>query len=401
MKIFSSDCSYHESMVDRFDAVVIGGGPAGALAAIRLARAGWRTALVEKRKCNSDKTCGHCLHRRGVDVLRRNGLETVAIKAKAGDIGAWRLHVSRRRCIAAMLENDSRGSAGVVVRRDVFDQLLIDEAQRVGVEVFQPASAIVDEGKNGSGGACRVTVRLSNSVFKIEARLIVGADGLRSRVADLIEENSYETGGKFGFSFDVPRKENGTAHGRSELNMYVIPGGYIGVVGEGDRLHVGGLIHPDMKSGPHDPIECARRCAEMYRELREDGFDSLSRDNVTNLSGAGPMAWRPRKLSAEGIVLVGDAAGFTEPFTGEGMCWALESADVFGAVIERATVGEWTDAHAAMYQIEHGRRVRSKQRISRLAAAVVASRRFTARAADVAQVAPFLIKLIVRRVMCA
>lgn len=387
-------------MVERFHAVVIGGGPAGALAAIRLARAGWRTALVEKRRPNSDKTCGHCLHRRGVDVLGRNDLESVVIKSKVSDIGAWRLHVARGRCIEASFETDGRGPASMVVRRDVFDQLLIEKARHCGVDIFQPASATVAVDKNYSGDARCVTVRTADSVCELEADVIVGADGLRSCVAGLIEGNTCETGGKFGFSFDLPYEGYGTENG-GELNMYIIPGGYIGVVREGDQLHVGGLIYPDANNGPHDPLECARRCAEMYPELRVNGFNSLSRDNVTNLMGAGPIAWRSRKISCEGIALVGDAAGFTEPFTGEGMCWALESADVFGEIIERAKLGEWTDAHAAMYHAEHRRRVQSKQRISHCAAAIIESRKWTARAAGVAAIAPFLIKPIVRRVMCA
>lgn len=378
-------------MDTRFDAIVIGGGPAGALSAIHLARNGWHTALIEKRERNSDKTCGHCLHRRGIDVLRRGGLEHIAMAARVADIERWRLHVPGRRKIDVKIGLDTNGPASIVVRRDQFDQMLIDEAQKAGVAIFQPASALI-QNRN-------IIIRRAGNVQQVQAKLIVGADGLRSQVAALMNDPSNSGGGKFGFSFDVPDMRHQTDSG---LDMYVFPGGYLGIVLEHNGfLHVGGLLDPAQHQGKSDPIQSLHRCADKYPEMRERGFDQIQRNDVVQLMGAGPIPWRPRCIAAEGIALVGDAAGFTEPFTGEGMCWALESADVFGSIVQNCSNKTWTIENASAYVAAHRSIVRSKQRISRLASIGVESKYITACAGGVARLFPSFVTPIVRRVMCA
>lgn len=354
----------------RFDAVVIGGGPAGSLAALHLNRAGWRTALIEKRQRHTAKTCGHCLHRRGLRRLEALGLGDVVAHAQVGASAQLRVHEAGRRgqrtAAFDLTFHRETEPPSVLVRRDVFDQALIDRARREGVIVFQPAAA-----KVSSGGRGRVAVRIDDAVERLRCNLIVGADGLRSAVARLIDADggSARVGGKFGFSFDLPASAGADDLGRDAVDMFVTELGYLGVVREQDgTLHVAALVQ---QRASRDLFRFVRETAGQFEALRAAGFENLCRRDVRALHGAGPIPWRAKRVSGRGVALVGDAAEFIEPFTGEGMCWAIESASVFGAVATAQPVGVWDDCAAARYEQDYGARVASGKSLCRAAAAAL------------------------------
>src|SRR5262245_18570864 len=109
-----------------FEAVVIGGGPAGAMSALHLARLGWRVALVERRPRYRQKTCGHCLNPRAVSTLKAAGLLQSVQAVAVGTSSRFRAHWPAQRSIDVSLKGcaaESEFKQGLLVERSQFDQL--------------------------------------------------------------------------------------------------------------------------------------------------------------------------------------------------------------------------------------------------------------------------------------
>lgn len=344
---------------EHVDAVVIGAGPAGATAAIALRKLGWRVLLVERGPRNRGKTCGHCLNPRAESILQRCGVFDDVARTCVGR--TRRLHVlgAGPRPIDVSIERAA--GPGWLVDRRVFDQVLIDAAAACGVDVAQPASARLlsmnrrwaDVELRAGDGAART----------IRAGLVVGADGLRSRVGRAAGIAAPRAGRKFGFSFDVEPN----APGRFEpgaVEMFVGPGGYLGVVRQSDgRLHLAGLVGPDAQGARRSPRGFVQDLAERHGALRAalGGPDF----EMTDFFGAGPMPCRPDRVARGRVALVGDAAGYHEPFTGEGIAWGLESAETLAEVCRRTGVDDFARRGAALYARRWAQRVGRRQRACR------------------------------------
>jgi flavin-dependent dehydrogenase len=351
------------SAPDDFDAIVIGGGPAGSRTAGALARLGWHTALIEHGSRNRPKACGDCLNVRGVSLLQRAGVLDDVRALALGSTRQIRVHVAGRPPLEAPLPAGDAGD-GMLVPRDRFDQLLIDRAAEAGVHVFQPASArVVELTRHGARVALRG--RGGGVASSVRCRLLVGADGLRSAIADAAGLGRHRTnGGKFGFAIDVDGCE-GVAPG--SIEMFVVRGGYLGVVARSDRrMHVAGLVSRGATAG--NPVEFIESVARRFDVLRPSGLQRLRRSSVSRLLGAGPIPCRPRGVAGARVALVGDAAGYVEPFSGEGISCALESAEILADTLAGQSPGDWTPATARVYQRNWTRRIGRRQHLARLLA---------------------------------
>jgi flavin-dependent dehydrogenase len=171
--------------------------------------------------------------------------------------------------------------------------------------------------------------------------------------------------------------------------MFVIPGGYLGVVHQAERestgrprragasgtlrlLHVAGLVS-GRRRGRRNPIGFTREVARCFGPLRAAGLDRLEASESQRLVAAGPMPYAPAIVANRWGALVGDAAGYVEPFTGEGMAWALESAELLSQAVGDGAPGRWTDASARRYCRMWKHRIGRRHRRCRLVAALVAN----------------------------
>ena len=341
---------------DDYDAVVIGGGPAGGLSAYLLARLGWRTALLERGRRHRPKACGDCLSPRATGLLGRMGLLDEVRRLSAGPTRRLRVHLDGLEPLSVPIEENGEAGPGLLVDRGRFDQGLVDRAAAAGARIWQPAAARVVSW--GPHLAC-IEVLHDGSRRRLRARLVVGADGLRSAVARAAGLGPAVGGArKFGFAARVPCPY-AAAIGRHTIEMFVVEGGYLGVVRHGGgTLHVAGLIAAG-EAPARNPFSFVESVAARFEVLRRARLDRLERRRGGRLLGAGPMPWRPSRVAGDRVALVGDAAGYVEPFTGEGMSWALESASVLAEALADERPGAWTpDTYRRAWRDRIGRRQR-------------------------------------------
>ncbi len=338
------------------DAIIIGGGPAGAVAAWRFAIRGWDVVLVERREDGADKCCGHCLHPQAFRVLDAMGCGDAVRRASTGRTLRGRVLMQDDLVVV----NDSfaagrHGDGGVIVQRRTLDPLLRCAAAMAGADIRCGTSARIE---SLDGGGARVSLRVADGPEEtIAAKLLVGADGVGSavaRMAGLVD--GARVGRKFGIGLDVIT-DAPTPELDETVSMFVADGGYLGVVRErGDRLHCGALVSADAPM-PTRPLEAIGWFVDRSPILRS-AMGSAWQARAERIIASGPMPWRTTARTAPGVALVGDAAGYVEPFTGEGMRWAIESswmlADAIGdgrwdaAARERYECA-WRDAVGAMH----------------------------------------------------
>ena len=309
-----------------WDVVVVGAGPAGALTAREAARGGLSTLLIEGKRFPRDKVCGGCLNARGLDVLQRLGLNGVV--ERAGGVPLRQLRVlADGKCLDLQLP------AGVALSRKSLDSQLVDEAIRAGVSFLCETTAVVEPVVEDRGRSLLLT-QLAESC-RVRARVVVCADGLlRSSLKHFPEFASQvapqsRLGAGGIFADPSPHFDTG------RIIMAVAREGYVGLTRVEDaRLNMAAALDPLAVRGAGSIGELVRRVLEEAGCPVPEGIESRA------WQGTPVLTSQPGAVSGERIFLVGDSAGYIEPFTGEGMATALESAAAVVPLVAEG-VREW------------------------------------------------------------
>ncbi|MFO0961974.1 MAG: FAD-dependent monooxygenase [Phycisphaerales bacterium] len=364
----------------RLQACVVGGGPAGAAVASMLAARGWETTLHERAPGPRPKCCGECLAPRARGLLRALGLEA-ALEVSRARTTRVRVHRVGAEAAAAVEAGDARahaprgveqalaGGEGFVVPRAEFDEALRALAQARGVRVVRGVAA-----RMAPGSAEAPMIECGDGTHAQPA-LVVGADGAGSAVARAAGLAPPRPGRKFGVAWTWERggAAAGEAMPEGTIEMLVAPGGYLGLVRRGDAVHAAALLaaRSALAGTPAEVAEAFARRHPLVRALARSGAP-------VHAGGAGPLPWRPSAVvRGGGVALVGDAAGYAEPFTGEGMAWAFEGALLLGQAIDAC--GGWNAAAAQRYAALHARHIgRAQRRCLALAGVLERPRLFAA-----------------------
>lgn len=335
-----------------WDAVVVGAGPAGSLCARQLALGGRRVLLVERSVFPRAKVCGACLGAGGVGVLERAGMGGLLDELGAAAVRRTRL-VWRGRSLRVPM----RGM--VTVSRRAMDAALAHAAERAGAVFVQGVRASWD-GAAGIGSG-PVAVRLESDERAVEARTrsLVIAGGLRTADADGVAGASVDERSWIGLGASGPAGDAGV-FGADELTMVAAPHGYVGrIVTEDGVANWAAAVDPRSLrrfGGPAGAVRAIMENAGLAGGL-VGGLDA----GPPGSGWTGTPALTRRTPAQRGCVYrVGDAAGYVEPITGEGMTWALLGAAALAPMVE-AAIGSgrhepvWAARHASLLRVRRAR----------------------------------------------
>jgi menaquinone-9 beta-reductase len=341
-----------------WDVVVVGAGPAGALAAHGLASRGVRVLLVEQRLFPRWKVCGACLSPQALAALKTAGLGDLV--AAQGGLSLERLQLG----VAGRVNPIALG-AGRILSRSRLDQALLEAAVAVGATVMTGTRAVLGAAATGLEPDREVVLQKGTARWSVSAKVVLIAAGLSHRTIDNEAEisTSIQPHSRIGAGCVLPGEAAELAPG--VLQMAVGQGGYVGLVRvESGEINLAcAFDRPMLGSVGGAALLCQKILAEA-------GFATLPglKEAAWQLTAA--LSRRTTPLAGHRLLLLGDAAGYVEPFTGEGMGWALTSAL---AALPLVLLGleHWDGAIETEWRRLHHRWVTQKQRSCRVLAVVL------------------------------
>lgn len=361
-----------------WDAVVVGAGPAGAMAARELARLQANVLLVDKARFPRYKVCGGCLNPRSLRVLQRAGLGHLVESLRA--VRLTRFKLGAKGAVA-----DVPLPTGAGVSREAFDAALVREAVAGGAAFLPGVSASLVP---VTGPVDRRTLRLRQGGRDqiVEARVVLAANGLTGGLEEYHSigpeadaARPWEPGSRVGAGVMIPQPAPGYEPGT--IYMACAAEGYVGqTVVEDGRVDMAAAL---------DPVAVKR--AGGTGELAEQ---ILARAGFAPYVGLARLPWkgtphltrRAPALGGHRLFVLGDAAGYIEPFTGEGMAWALAGAVLVAPLAHRGS-RLWDPDLLTRWRGAYHRKVTRRQIICRITADLLrrpAATRFTVGALSVA-----------------
>lgn len=393
--------------MSEWDVVVVGAGPAGSVAAACLARTGVSVLLVDRVRLPRWKVCGACIGPAALGLLESLGLGGSLGARGAVPLDRMELRVSTRRARIRLRGN-------VALSRTALDELLAEAAVRAGVSVrYDVRVEAVSTGdrrdpsdrghrRDGEGrgrGRRRshrgvdLHVRSRGESGVIRAHAVIDATGLgaglgtgragsaRHDDALVARRSRIGVGAVFGATGDdVPPGELRMAVGRS---------GYVGLVRvEGGLVNVAAAVDRDALSsyGPAGAVASI---------LESAGIAPPRGETVEGWRGTPALTRRPCRVAHDRVFRVGDAAGYAEPFTGEGIGWAISSA-VAVVPFVRDAVARRDPGLADGWVRTYRRRIARRRRLCRLLARGLRRPRLVRAVVGILAVAPRLAEPFVR-----
>jgi geranylgeranyl reductase family protein len=310
-----------------YDLIIVGGGPAGSASAIYAARHGLKTLLLEKYIFPRDKICGDAVSGKSMNILKELNLLDKAKQLPCAIVDSVTFGSPDHTEVSIDFLSDKKNEipSGLVIRRKIFDQFLFEEARKAAhktIEGFKVNDLIVE---NGYVKGVRGKESDSGMEKEFYASIVLGADGCNSVVAH-----------KAGlFKFDPQhwvvalRQYYKNVKGlNKQIELHYtkeVQPGYLWIFPLDDgKANVGiGMLHKTLKDNKINLKEVFKKAVESpaFKE-RFSEAEPLEEPRGWNL----PVGSKHRKNYGNGFMLLGDAAGLVDPFTGEGIGNALYSA---------------------------------------------------------------------------
>lgn len=367
--------------------VIVGGGPAGSSAAYFMADAGIDVLILDRARFPRDKPCSEYLSPQASRILEAMGALESIESSGAAQLTGMRVHAPNGETIHGefVANHGYRGfrDCGLAVRRTVLDAILLDRARSAGARV-EEGTRVTDVVRSDNGRVTGVvTAQGERSARAIESDIVIGADGLRSVVGrrlGLVRTSRW------------PRRialvtHYRNVHGPRQFGeMHVDRGGYMGFADVGNGLTNVAVVVPVSRAA-----EIAADRTEFLeswiaeRPVIAKLFEKAER--VDPVRATGPFASAARRAWTPGAALVGDAADFFDPFTGEGIYAALRGGELLAehAIQSIADVNRGQTGDLALGAYDRARRAEfsGKWKVERLVGAAVAFPGLINRAAKV------------------
>jgi geranylgeranyl reductase family protein len=344
------------------DVAIVGGGPAGSTCAAFCAAAGLRTLVLEREKFPREKVCGDCLNPACWPVLQRLKLEEDIRNGPHASLDAVEfIAIGGEKLRVDLAHRDM-----ISIKRSSFDHLLLSRARTLGAEIREQATLIALDwtvAKNWKIDIVRET---------FAARVIVGADGRNSTVARLRNLLPRPERERVALQAHIPLPSDFG----NRIVLQFLPEGYSGQAPVNDRELNLCLV------GAPPTISALRTWAEQEFKLPA----AQPWHTIT------PLTRAPVSVARENLFFIGDAARVVEPFTGEGIYYALRSGELAANAIVRIIRGE--DRQSVMREFVRADRAMYRGRlwVNRLARAAVLSPKFASALFEL----PFVSRNVVR-----
>lgn len=299
-----------------FDCIIVGGGPAGSLTAYTLARKGIDVAVLDGKDPSVAKVCGGGLQVKAARILPFEVKEVVEREVHG--------MVFQRR-LRDRFTRRYKEPISYMLNRARFDDLLLEHARDSGASVFTGEKVLSLE--PAADGAHNTRVLTEGDVF--EARMVVGADGAHSVVRRAINPGGIGWV-QLGLICEL-KKNRGNSHIPEDLFIIdwgSVPGGYAWIFPKEATLTVGAMV-PWELAGALRPY--------LLAVLKKEGLQVSGDERF--LTHPIPTRRLGEPIAADWGLLVGDAAGLADPFTGEGLYYALRSGQIAAHHIARYLVG--------------------------------------------------------------
>ena len=305
--------------VQEFDAIVIGGGPAGSIAALFLAQAGRRVALLEQRCFPRNKVCGECLSSNGIDVLTRLGVAERIRKLGAVSLRRTILHASGGETASLDLPREMWG-----ISRRAMDVELLDAARDAGATVLQPmrCQRIVA----GPEPIVHAVDLPSRHTVELRARWIIVADGKAALLGNVPAATT---------DFGVKRHWRGVDAPGDAVELFGMDGHYGGLAPiEGSRWNTAFSVPQPLLAAHRGDLDA------LFAQMVESSAGLGQR--MRHASPDGPWLTSPlprfavQPHWADHVIPIGNAAAALEPIGGEGMGLAMRSGEMAAIAVDEA-----------------------------------------------------------------
>jgi menaquinone-9 beta-reductase len=351
------------------DVVVIGAGPAGAVTAREVARRGANVLLVDRATFPRHKVCGCTLNRAAITTLQRLGMEHVL----RDGVPLSRLVVRHNNTSHVFSLPD-----GIGLSREILDARLIQEAVAAGTEFRSGTTA-----KLGPVRGAEREVIVAGA--RLKARGVILATGLSGG------EGVAESASRIGGGLILPPEGIPSFYAPGTIFMAISRRGYVGIVRvEHNKLDVAGAFDCEFvkSSGGLGPAtvailgEAGLPCPGSWISLPWKGTPALTRVSS--------------RIADERLFVVGDAAGYVEPFTGEGMAWALMSAAALAPIVARSR--EWEPARGAEWERSYRQIMNSRKMVCRFVSKALRSPLLISLSLNAVGAFPILSRLLINRI---
>jgi menaquinone-9 beta-reductase len=355
--------------MEHFDVAIVGGGPAGSSCAAFCARAGLHTLVLEREKFPREKVCGDCLNPSCWAVLNQLDLadRTRALPHAKLERAEF-IAIDGHRVITDLPSSDQCEFA---IKRSFFDELLLKRACELDAQIREETT---------------VTALTNSSRWRIEtasgenfaAKMLVGADGRNSTVARLCNLLPRPERERIALQSHVPLPDNF----RNRVVLQLFPQGYVGLSPVND-----GELNVCLVAKPGNINALKTWATKRFAVSSDHAWRTIT-----------PLTRAAIPPTHENLFLIGDAARVIEPFTGEGIFYAMRSGQLAANAIARIIRGEDRQRAMRKFGRAYTEMYRGRLWINRLARAAVLSPRIASFLVGFAPLTPAMMRLLTQQI---
>lgn len=334
------------SLPSRTDVAIVGGGVAGLISAIALARQGLQVVVAEKKSYPRDKVCGACLNANALDTLAKLSLLHLLDELQAPTLTQVQIQCGSRTVRLPLPH-------GRAITRREFDLALANEARRCGVTIAENTTASLEELRHDQNLRC-VKIQGSQQVHHMEAAIVLVAAGLSGvREGSQPWPAQVTPRSKIGIGLSLTCQTHNIAP--NTIHLCVRENGYLGLVqAEQGVLNLAAAVDSDLLKQSKSFGIWVHETLAKYQLHIDYPFEEAEWRGTPTLTRKVLRPYGQRWLA------IGDSAGYVEPFTGEGMAWAMAGGNLAAHVVS-SHLKHWSTKHEEEWGTIYRKMIRHRQ----------------------------------------